>query len=195
MDISGDSHSLYTNDGTIPFSETYTDIPQIPQHTFAIATGDYNNDGFPDIVSHKLGTFASLFKGSTNNNNWLKVNLVGVGSNTFGIGCDIEINAIMPNGEVFSLNEKVISGEKLKVKTHTQMFGLNNASAIQSILVNWMGVEEIYLGPFEINTSITLIEGASDLDNTSSEWQIGCTCENACNFSDEATFDSGDCDF
>ena len=189
-------NSLYTNDGTMPFSETHTEIPQLPQHTFAVATGDYNDDGFPDIVSHKLGTFASLFKASPNNNNWLKVNLVGVNSNTFGIGCEIEVNVIKPNGDLQSLHETVISGENyLGQNSYTQILGLSNAVEIESVIVNWIGGEEEYLGPFETNSLITLIEGESDSGGNPLDLLEGCTYEGACNYVEEAVVDSGDCDF
>ena len=190
------SNSLYSNDGMMPFSQSYSDLPQSPQHTFAVASGDFNNDGFPDIVSHRLGTYASFLKGTPSNNKWLKVNLVGVNSNTFGIGCEIEVNVIKPNGDVQSLHETVISGENyLGQNSYTQILGLSNAVEIESVIVNWIGGEEEYLGPFETNSLITLIEGESDSGGNPLDLLEGCTYEGACNYVEEAIVDSGDCDF
>ena len=108
----------------MPFFQSYSDLPQSPQHTFAVASGDFNNDGFPDIVSHRLGTYASFLKGTPSNNKWLKVKLVGVNTNTLGIGCEIEVNVIKPNGDMQSLHETVISGENyLGQNSYTQILG------------------------------------------------------------------------
>lgn len=190
------SNSLYSNDGMMPFSQSYSDLPQSPQHTFAVASGDFNNDGFPDIVSHRLGTYASFLKGTPSNNKWLKVKLVGVNTNTLGIGCEIEVNVIKPNGDMQSLHEKVISGENyLGQNSYTQIFGLSNSVEIESVVVYWTGGEEEYLGPFDMNSLITLVEGETDLDGNPSEMLGGCTYEGACNYVEEAVVDSGDCDF
>ena len=71
------------------FSQDTAAIFQTNQLSFATAVGDYNGDGFPDLVSHRFGEYAQVLEGIPNQNKWLKVSLVGVESNRDGIGAKI----------------------------------------------------------------------------------------------------------
>ena len=65
--------------------------PEIDQYSFAVATGDYNNDGFPDIVSHQIGNHAIVLAGVPNDNHYLKIRPEGVTVNRDAIGAKVEV--------------------------------------------------------------------------------------------------------
>ena len=58
------------------FSQDTAAIFQTNQLSFATAVGDYNGDGFPDLVSHRFGEYAQVLEGIPNQNKWLKVSLI-----------------------------------------------------------------------------------------------------------------------
>jgi hypothetical protein len=189
------TNSMYLNNGSAPFFQGSNVIPTTPQHTFAIAQGDYNNDGFPDLISHKLGEYATLLKGSPNNNNWVKVKLKGVESNSYGVGCEIVVTHITPTGESVELLDVVFAGENyLGQNSYWQHFGLANSDSIESITVYWTGgAQEVFVGPYDVNQSIVLVEGSST--NADNQIVDGCTYPNACNYNVNSSYDDGLCDF
>ena len=58
-------NQFFVNQGASPMTNASSSTPEIDQYSFAVATGDYNNDGFPDIVSHQIGNHAIVFSRST----------------------------------------------------------------------------------------------------------------------------------
>lgn len=191
------TNSLYVNDGIAPFSNGYADVPDWPQHTFAVAQGDYNNDGSPDLVSHRLGIYASMLRGTPTNNKWAKIKLEGTETNSMGIGARIEVSYYDNFGTSKEKVDHVIAGENyLGQNSFWQHFGLENASHIESITVHWIGGEtEVFDGPYEVNQHIILTEGDSSGEANSDSVVEGCTYPGACNYDAEATYDTGSCDF
>ena len=183
---------LYLNNGFPPFENGSLEINDSPQHSFAVAQGDFNNDGVPDMVSHKIGELASLYKGVPSTNNWVKVKLNGTASNTMGIGCSIEVNRILFNGQTQGLQKIVFAGDNyLGQDSYWQHFGLGASTEIEKITVTWTsGIQEVY-GPFETNQHIVLTE-TSDIQTVTS-W--GCTYPIACNYDPTVFNDDGSCDF
>ena len=86
------SYSVFTN---YPYPEMFPDVPDAFFYntdgmftaseealfqrestlSFSTATGDYDRDGFPDLVSHCVGEFAQVLRGTPNDNHWIKVHL------------------------------------------------------------------------------------------------------------------------
>tara|TARA_Y100001954_G_C15809581_1_gene604421 strand:+ start:565 stop:2358 length:1794 start_codon:yes stop_codon:yes gene_type:complete len=183
-------NSLYKNNG-IAFYDLSANLTQWPNHSFAVAQGDFNNDGFPDLVSHQLGSYAQMLRGTPSNNNWIKIKLRGTNSNSFGIGSKITLNCVDSDGVPFSMSDVVISGENyMGQNSYWQNFGLKDINHVESITVNWSGgEEEVFLGPFDSNQHLQLIEGGEEqLD------ELGCKYPGACNYSEAAIIDDGSCD-
>ena len=190
------NNSLYKNNGD-SFFDDGTNMPQLTSHTFAVAQGDYNNDGYPDLVSHKLGEYAQFLKGTPTNNKWIKIKLKGTNSNSFGIGGEITLHCIDDQGNPLEIMDVVIAGENyLGQNSYWQNFGLKNISQVDSISVNWSGgLEEVFIGPFDSNQHITLTEGDDDSGEGNSDDEYGCTYLLACNYSSTAVIDDGSCAF
>lgn len=193
---------LFTNNGQVPFTPDDEEISDMPQHSFACAQADFNNDGFPDLVSHKVGEYATMLSSTPNNNNWVKIKLEGHDSNKNGIGCKIQVNRLLENGSVQEIKDVVFVGDNyLSQNSYWQHFGLAQSTHIDKIIVTWSnGVEEEY-GPYSSNQNILLTEtsGANNEeggnDDDCEEFVYGCTYIKSCNFNSAATFDDGTCDF
>jgi len=116
------------------------------------AIGDLNNDGFLDILNNNTIRYAI-----PNGNNWLKVLLKGIQSNSNGIGARIEIY-----GAFGKQIRDVRSGEGFEfmssLNTH---FGLGQATAIETLVVRWpSGIVDTFQNP-TINESFSVTEGAT----------------------------------
>lgn len=154
---------------------------------FATATGDFNGDGFVDLVSHKVGLNPEIRTALPNTNHWLRVLLHGVESNADAVGAKIEMWA----GSSYWYRETYCGEAYLSQNSRWEHFGAANHTQIDSIRVEWpLGwVDTWYNVP--TNTSIELTEFGATTDEAST----GCTYAGACNYNAEAIEDDGSCDF
>jgi hypothetical protein len=128
--------------------------------TGAGSVGDLNNDGFLDI---KVG--GTIFYNQGNDNNWLKVNLLGVASNSNGIGARVEIY-----GDWGKQIRDVQSGVGFRhMHTLNVHFGIGQAESIDSLIVLWpSGTKDVVHNP-AINEAFLVIEGTENASLTSLE--------------------------
>ena len=151
---SGDSSMLYIS----------TETPQAEQYAFAIAKGDFNNDGFPDLVSHQIGEYASVISSTPNENHFLKVMPQGTSVNRDAIGAEVMVyHSEGLNTGVNEVNVDVVfCGDKyLSQNSRHLHFGLGTSAQIDSVVVQWPGAGVESFHGILIDTSIVLIEGSS----------------------------------
>lgn len=160
--------AFYENDGnniyTIPESVGFENDAL---KSFANAMGDFNNDGYPDIVvmNHEDNNF--LWENTTSNSNkWLKVKLQGTTSNRDGIGSRIEISI---NGQ--KQYRYTVCGEGyLGQNSNTEFFGLGSAKSIDYVKVTWLsGVVDIF-NNVSSNQTLLILENSSTL--SSDEFEV-----------------------
>jgi hypothetical protein len=179
---------------------TEADEPQFQTTStlsFATATGDYNLDGFTDLVSHRVGEFAQILRGSPNTNHWLKVWLEGTESNRDGIGSKIHVWS-----EGHAQSRMTFAGENyLGQNSHWEIFGLGEASSVDSVEVLWpSGTITVYTA-LNADEHWVLIEDGTVMQLWSAdpcagvENCPGCTYTQACNFNPDAEVDNGSCTF
>lgn len=127
-----------------PYTYSFTNGP----------VGDLNNDGFLDIQNGQ-----NVFINSGNSNNWIKVNLQGVQSNSNGIGARVEIY-----GDWGKQIRDIRSGEGFKyMNTMNAHFGIGTATEIDSIQIKWpSGINDVIYDP-NINETTLVIEGSHQL--------------------------------
>lgn len=118
------------------------------------AVGDLNNDGFLDVQNGN-----TVYYSSTNSNNWTKLQLKGIQSNSNGIGARVEIY-----GSWGKQIRDVQSGIGFRhMGTMNVHFGIGAAAAIDSIIVKWpSGRIDLICNP-AINTPMILTEGMVEL--------------------------------
>jgi hypothetical protein len=116
------------------------------------AVGDLNNDGFLDILNGNIVRYAV-----PNGNNWLKVALNGIQSNSNGIGARIEIYGAW--GEQI---RDVRSGEGFKYMSSLNVhFGIGQATNINQVIIRWpSGLVDTY-NNVSPNQTLNVVEGVT----------------------------------
>ena len=114
--------------------------------------GDLNNDGFLDMLNGSTIRYAV-----PNGNNWVKVSLQGVESNSYGIGARVEIY-----GEWGKQIREIHSGDGFKYMSSLNAhFGIGAATEISKIIVRWpSGIVDTIIDP-NTNTTVHLVESST----------------------------------
>jgi len=104
--------------------------------SYGILSSDVDDDGDLDLLLHNNDDPLRLFinhEGETRN--WAKFDIVGTGPNRYAIGTRVELRV----GTAWQIRE-VIAGHNYKTQNHlVQHFGLDDATAIDEIVVTWPG--------------------------------------------------------
>jgi hypothetical protein len=106
----------------------------------SLMTGDYNDDGFIDLfysygkdIVQPGSKYDELWLNDRNENNWLKVNLLGTTSNAEGIGAKLYLYA---DGQLYFRHVK--GGESYSItNSYQQHFGLGTHANIDSLIIKW----------------------------------------------------------
>lgn len=142
-DVFTDGKIMFNN-GDNTFSPTL-----VPMNVGAV--GDLNNDGFLDVQNG-----SNIYFNSGNTNNWAKIELKGVQSNSNGIGARVECY-----GTWGKQIRDVQSGIGFRhMGTMNVHFGIGQATNIDSIIVRWpSGKVDLICQP-AINSPLIFIEGS-----------------------------------
>lgn len=164
---------LYRNNGNGSFSRDNTSISDLStQCSFGAAWGDYDNDGFLDLIvaNCKGGNGQSqprntLLHNLGNGNNWVKFRLEGQVSNRSAIGAQIRVLAQIDGEEVWQT--RILSSQSgyNGQNSLTAHFGLKDALIVDSVVINWPSGLESKIGQLEIATTHDLLEPSTN--NTS----------------------------
>ena len=180
---------------------TEADEPQFQTEStlsFATAAGDYNRDGFPDLVSHAVGEYAQVLRGTPNTNNWVKIHLEGTVSNRDGVGAKVIVHSSDGSAQF----RMTYAGENyLGQNSCWESFGLGDIMGISEVEVQWPS------GTITTHTGIAMNQHWLLTEDGSSApmWQLdpclsgglcfGCTYPEACNYQENANSDDGSCTF
>jgi hypothetical protein len=156
-------NAFYSSSGSSPMQNISLETPHSEQYTFSIASGDFNNDGFPDLVSHQVGLNATVISATPNENHFLKVRPQGTTVNRDAIGAEV---LVYHSGQNTGVNEVkvdvVFCGDKyLSQNSRFLHFGLGSSTQIDSVVVQWPGGEVESFQGLSIDESVVLIEGSS----------------------------------
>lgn len=148
VDIFGNSNRILKNNGDMTF--TPVNVP-----FSAASIGDLNDDGFIDSYVN-----GRIYFNNGNSNNWLKINTIGVDSNTNGIGARIELYS-----EMGTQIRDVRSGEGFammsSLNTH---FGIGTDTKIEKVIIRWpSGTVDTIENP-EINSTLVAVEGEPQMN-------------------------------
>jgi hypothetical protein len=171
----GNDNLLYHNNGDGTFTNVATAEGVALQDNVSAHKGaawaDYNNDGFLDIVlkdgigSEKdSGTTAiglhRLLQNLGNSNHFIKLNLMGVQSNSRGIGARVTVTST--NGMSFRQNNGGGGGEYASQSSEPLHFGIGSAIAA-TVEVRWpSGVVDL-VSPVAADSTSTVLEGSAPI--------------------------------
>lgn len=146
VDVLGGGNKIMFNLGDGTFS------PSLYPSISVGGIGDLNNDGFIDFLNGNTIRYAV-----PNANNWVKVSLQGIESNSYGIGARVEIYGLW--GKQI---REIHSGDGFKYMSSLNAhFGIGTATAITQIIIRWpSGIVDVIENP-TINSTIHVIESST----------------------------------
>lgn len=159
------SNSIFINDGNGNFTQDTTSaLAAFEGWTYGAAFGDYNNDGWLDIIlANNLDESQAnaVYKNTGTGNNWIKIKCIGTNSNKSAIGAVLKVTALI-NGATVTQTRKIEAASGYASQNSlTAHFGLGNAVQIQNIQIKWpSGLLENFSGR-AVNTIHTITEGTS----------------------------------
>ncbi|WP_299766111.1 FG-GAP-like repeat-containing protein [uncultured Dokdonia sp.] len=139
-------------------------------HSFGNATGDYNNDGYLDLVvanrePYTFNLWNNRYHESVTHN-WLKIHLEGVESNRDGYGSRIEIS--IDGEKQYRVTTSVES--YLSQNSDTESFGVGDTTSIDYVKITWLSGHIDFIEDVVVNQTLTITEGQfplslEDLEN------------------------------
>jgi hypothetical protein len=161
FDLEGDHALLINNEGYFN-----TSLPLTPDGTgsdsYGSATGDFNNDGFPDfVVTSKAPLGARLYMNDGIGGNYIKVKLEGVLSNRDAVGSYIDVY-VGPN---HLMNYTMCGEGYISQNSQWEHFGLGDYEVIDSLVVTWPSGEVNTYYDVAAGQSLCLLE-TFNLSNT-----------------------------
>lgn len=128
----------FRNDGNNTFSQVTITLNNAAGSA-GITNGDYDNDGDLDLFIHGAGNARSLFRNDTVTNlrKFVNFKLIGVSPNTSAIGAKVKIKALIngvPTWQYREISAQNSFQSQNDLRVH---FGLDNASMIDSLMINW----------------------------------------------------------
>ena len=136
---------LFKNDGAGNFEKVDDNaFVNAGNYVEGLAWADYDNDGDLDIFCARNNYFGGnnlFFENDGNNNNWLKIKLIGDGlfGNRQAIGAKIFVYANINGQAVMQMRELTAQsgGGQGGQNDLVQFFGLGNAAIVDSVKVMW----------------------------------------------------------
>jgi hypothetical protein len=121
------------------------------------AYADLDNDGDLDLVVNNINKPAFIYRNNTEETkkpNYIRVRLQGSGANHFGIGAKLKLSA----GGVQQVKEEFPTRGFESSVSPVIVFGIGNASRIDSLVVNWPGNKEQVYTNISPNQELVLKE-------------------------------------
>lgn len=180
----GNPGTMLFNRGDGTFEDHTTDMPTnlSSRSTAGVAVGDYDNDGFMDIVV-AVDAFGAdpggptIFRNLGNANNWITIKLRGTVSNRDAVGARVRLTA---NG--MTQTKEIYAGMSfLSQNSMWLTFGLGSSPETENIEIRWpSGLVETYDKPFAAGQVITLVEVDGELVADCTANNVPDICEIDC---------------
>ena len=163
------SNRLYRNNGDLTFSDvTENSGAQGYGIGSGVGAADVNEDGFPDLfvtnrTYYNMGKLANieqkneLLINSGNDNNWVRVALIGTKSNRDAYGARIKLVA----GDMVQYREHTSAHGYNSANDYRELFGLGDNDVFDSIEVTWPSGVVQRVGGSAASRTITITEDAT----------------------------------
>ncbi len=157
----GNPGYLFINQGNKTFRRDELPVNLGSKFSTGLATADYNNDGFVDVVISNGAYTADpnptpvLLKNCPNRNSWLTIRLVGTDSNRSAVGARVQLE--LP-GRI--LTKEVRAGSSfLSQDSPWLTFGLNKSRRVNRMKIIWpSGLVEQFVN-IRSRRILTVVEG------------------------------------
>lgn len=137
------ANRLFVQGSELQFSEL--SFSTIGSSTGA-AAADFDLDGDLDIVTSNINDYAELYENKSTNN-FVKIKLQGAKKNPFAIGSKIELNS----GDQTFYKELNPTNGMMSQSDNVIVFGLENKSTVDSIIVSWPDGKQTVVKDISIN--------------------------------------------
>jgi enediyne biosynthesis protein E4 len=132
---------LYENNGNGTFTRNLSEPMAIDSgSSYGCAWGDYDNDGFMDLVVANWRNEIqpnALYHNNGNGNHWLRLKLQGMFSNRSAIGAIVRCNTIVNGNPVWQMREVSAQTGYCSQNSLVVHFGLGDGAFIDSLQVIW----------------------------------------------------------
>ncbi|MRR30272.1 hypothetical protein EG834_08110, partial [bacterium] len=126
---------LFRNNGDGSFSRMVDVFTEVADNSLACPWGDFDNDGFMDLMlTHQYGRHR-LYRNLGNTNHWIKFKLVGTASNRDAIGAKVRVLATIGGKSVWQMQE--VNGGYLLQNDTRLNFGLGDATNVDLVRIEW----------------------------------------------------------
>ncbi|TAE50888.1 MAG: hypothetical protein EAZ89_11155, partial [Bacteroidetes bacterium] len=157
---------LYLNGGDKTFSVTESPLNRDSDNSFGTAFADPDNDGDLDVyvANHSGEADAFYVNGSGSCKSWACFRLTGTRSNRSAIGAKVRVKSTIYGRSVWQMREisSQSGGGAGGQSTRRAMFGLGDASSIDSVIVEWPSGMKQYLTSQTVSTCFDLTEPAGN---------------------------------
>ena len=120
-----------------------------------IAVGDYDEDGFLDLLYASFTReLTALYRNNGNSNRWLRVELVGIESNRDGIGSRL----IATSGDLVQMRE-ILGGVGRQQDEKVAHFGLAGRTLVDRLEIRWPSGQIDVLQSIPADRKIRVFEG------------------------------------
>lgn len=159
-----DANVLYINDGAGNFSKPDNPLSGNLGNSYTQAWADYDNDGDLDVLvgnhSNEPNVFFENSLGACTS--WACFKLEGVNSNRSAIGARVRVKANVYGQAVWQMREisAQSGGGAGSQSTMRALFGLGDATMIDSVIIQWPSGYTQYLTNYATNQCNDIIEDA-----------------------------------
>lgn len=160
-------NSVFINDGNGHFTKDNTStLAKKTGWTYSAAFGDYNNDGWLDVIlanNQNEAQTNSVFKNTGSGNNWTKIRLTGTISNRSAIGAVIKLSADIDDKSITQTRKVESASGYCSQNSLSVHFGLRHAAIIKNVEIRWpSGLVENFEN-LSINAINNLVEGTGNM--------------------------------
>ncbi|MEJ2086487.1 MAG: FG-GAP-like repeat-containing protein [Acidobacteriota bacterium] len=152
---------LWSNEGRsfhdlAPMAEPFS----TPHVSRGLAVSDFDLDGDMDVSIHDLYEGVRLLRNDMQSGNWLELRLRNQTDREGVLGRG-EGSTVVVRVDGQDLRRSVSSTSYLSQSTPTLHFAIGDATAVDSVEVQWLGGETEHYGPLEVQSIWELVEGES----------------------------------
>jgi hypothetical protein len=172
-------NSLYRNNGNGTLTRVDSGSPVndagIYRQAYSCAWGDYDNDGFLDLVVGNVNSGTPsprfLYRNNGTSNAWIKVRCVGTVSNRSAIGAKVRVRATIGGKTYWQLRE-ISGGGGYGGQNLIAHFGLGDAQAIETLRIEWPSGIVQELKNLSQNQELTVTEPPKLVANGAGQFRV-----------------------